>query len=116
VKRRGIVLEPKQAALTAAQQEEALGLVRAGESVQQVATKLEISPQALRRFVKDKDVIPSNQQPRLTPEQQQEVLGLVRQGVSLREVVKQFGVSPPTIRRIVKRLEASAERDRAPDT
>ncbi len=102
--------------MTAAQQEEALALVRQGESLQHVARKVRISSQALRRLEKSKGVIPTDRQPKLTPEQQEEVLGLVRQGVSLREVEEQFEVAHQTILRIVKRLEARAESDIPRDT
>lgn len=90
--------------LTMAQRHDALKMVHAGMSPQQVATRLSVSYWVIFRLMKrhEPERLPQHQ-PKLTPEQEAEARDMLRQGKTLRQVGAHFGVSYTAIWRMVRR-------------
>jgi len=113
--REGPHLPSQPPALTLAQQERAimlirqeLSLLRADVSFREVAQRFGISDASLWRLAERDGVVlrPKGQkltptQRRLTPEEQQEAHDMVKAGVSLRQTAKQFGISRNALQRIL---------------
>ncbi|HLY32085.1 MAG TPA: helix-turn-helix domain-containing protein [Ktedonobacterales bacterium] len=91
--------------LTPEQREQALDLVRAGQSPQQVAAQFGVSYWVIFRLVKrdHPNAASTQQQQKLTPEQANEARALLAQGKTLRQVGVHFGVSYGAIWRLVQR-------------
>lgn len=97
--------------LAASQSEEALALVRAGQSPQRVADQLGVSYWVVLRLLR-RDAprdLPTQQQPKLSPAQAHEACALLAEGKSLRQVGEHFGVSYSAIWRQVQRERAASE-------
>lgn len=90
-------------ALTLAQQEQAIMLIRQGMSLRKIAELLETSHESVRRFLKDQGFTMQPSMQKLTDEQLEEAYALLRADVSFREVVAMFGISDASLVRLAKR-------------
>jgi len=101
--REGPHLPSQPPALTSAEQERAIMLIRQGMSLRKVADLLGTTYESIHRLVKREgiDLRPSIQ--RLTSAQQQEALASLNAGVPLRKVAKQFEVNHESLRKFAKR-------------
>ncbi len=90
-------------ALTPAQQEQAIMLIRQGMSLRKIAELLETSHESVRRFLKDQGITMQPSVQKLTDEQLEEAYELLRADVSFREVAEMFGISDASLARLAKR-------------
>ncbi|MGB8348139.1 MAG: helix-turn-helix domain-containing protein, partial [Ktedonobacteraceae bacterium] len=96
-------LPPQPPALTPAQQEQAIMLIRQGMSLRKVADILETSHESIRRLVKHEGIVLQSSGPKLTPEQLREAYALLQADVPYRKVAAQFGVSDMALWRLAQR-------------
>jgi DNA invertase Pin-like site-specific DNA recombinase len=106
----------RSTSLSPAQREQALELVRAGRSPQQVADALGVSYWVILRLLKRHAPaqLPAQQQPKLSPTQQQEAHRMLAQGKILRQVGAHFGVSYGAIWRLTQRNRRDGATPRTP--
>jgi len=86
-------------ALTPAQQERAIMLIRQGMPLQKIADLFGISYEVVRRLAKKHGVELRRSERKLALEQLEQAYSLLRAGVSLRQVAEEFEVHPETLRR-----------------
>ena len=90
-------------ALTPAQQERAIMLIRQGMSLRKVADLLETSHESIRRFVKSQGMALQPSVQKLAPEELEEAYALLRADVPFRVVAQRFGISDASLWRLAER-------------
>jgi len=96
-------LPPQPPALTPAQQERAIMLIRQGMSLRKVADLLETSHESIRRFVKSQGIVLQPSVQKLAPEELEEAYALLRADVPFRVVARRFGISDASPWRLAER-------------
>lgn len=100
-------------ALSPARREEALDLLRSGQTPQRVADAFGVSYWVILRLLRRTapKLLPKQQQPKLSETQSEEAKALLAAGWSLRKVGERFGVSYSAIWRLTRRTGDGAEQE-----